>query len=148
VNASSDDKQFKSWLDNKNKNIVQERERVFPPFPTGSISIPNERFLQDYHNRVVTEDKVGKSATPEGNEVEHTMLLSTVGIDNKHYILPYYNPETGKQVPFNSKEEGQWLKKFMPDIQSGRIVGYSTPEEAHHAMEQIRNRILAQTPKI
>jgi len=63
------------------------------------------------------------------------------------YIVPFYNPETGKEIPFNSPEEKPWLDKWRKEAKKGNLVPYNTVDEAENAMEQIRSRILADTPK-
>ena len=134
-----DDKQFKSWLSRKME------EKVHPPFPKGSMSIPNKKFLQEYHNNVIETGRVGTDASGKSN----TMLLGTTQLfgDGKEYIVPFYNPETGKEIPFNSPEEKPWLDKWRKEAKKGNLVPYNTVDEAENAMEQIRSRILADTPK-
>ena len=134
-----DDKQFKSWLSRKME------EKVYPPLPKRSMSIPNKKFLQEYHNNVIETGRVGTDAS--GNK--NTMLLGTTQLfgDGKEYIVPFYNPETGKEIPFNSPEEKPWLDKWRKAAKKGNLVPYNTVDEAENAMEQIRSRILADTPK-
>ena len=134
-----DDKQFKSWLSRKME------EKVYPPLPKRSMSIPNKKFLQEYHNNVIVTGRVGTDAS--GNK--NTMLLGTTQLfgDGKEYIVPFYNPETGKEIPFNSPEEKPWLDKWRKEAKKGNLVPYNTVDEAENAMEQIRSRILADTPK-
>jgi len=82
----------------------------------------NKKFLQDFHNNVLSEKKEGKK---DGKTV--TMKIVSVGTaKNKHYLLPSYDPETGKII----KDTDDLINKYMPLIQSGKIKSYSSPEEA------------------
>ena len=105
----------------------------------------NKNFLQRYHNNVIETGRVGTDASGKSN----TMLLGTIQLfgDGKEYIVPFYNPETGKEIPFNSPEEKPWLDKWRKEAKKGNLVPYNTVDEAENAMEQIRSRILADTPK-
>ena len=134
-----DDKQFQSWLSKKME------EKVYPPLPKRSMSIPNKKFLQEYHNNVIETGRVGTDAS--GNK--NTMLLGTTQLfgDGMEYIIPFYDPETGQEIPFNSPEEKPWLDKWRKEAKKGNLVPYNTVDEAENAMEQIRSRILADTPK-
>jgi ABC-type glycerol-3-phosphate transport system substrate-binding protein len=126
-----DDKQFKSWLSRKADSA-------------GAFS-KNKTALKRFHDDVISSDRIGTDASGKSN----TMLLGTTQLfgDGKEYIVPFYNPETGKEIPFNSPEEKPWLDKWRKEAKKGNLVPYNTVDEAENAMEQIRSRILADTPK-
>ena len=82
----------------------------------------NKKFLLDFHNNVLASGKEGK----EGKDTV-TMKVTSVGTaKDKHYLLPRFNPETGKEI----KNDDELIKKYMPFIESGQIKSYSSPEEA------------------
>ena len=82
----------------------------------------NKKFLLDFHNNVLSEKKEGK----EGQKTV-TMKITSVGIaKDKHYLLPRFDPETGKEI----KNDDELLKKYMSYIESGKIKSYSSVKEA------------------
>ena len=104
----------------------------------------NKNFLQRYHNNVIETGRVGTDASGKSN----TMLLGTIQLfgDGKEYIVPFYNPETGEEIPPNSPEEGPWLDKWREEAKKGNLVPYNTVYEAENALGQIRSRILGEVP--
>lgn len=134
----NDDRQFKSWLSRKME------EKAYPPLPEGSANTTNKNFLQDFHNKVIREGTRGVDKNDPNSF--NTMLLGTSQLfdDGKEYVIPFYNPETGKEVPFNSPEEEQWLNRFREEAKAGKIIPYNTQKEAHNAMEQMRSLIINQ----
>ena len=107
---------------------------------TGNFAL-NRHYLKNFHDDVIATNRVGRSSTEDGGFVEHTMLLSTFGIGDKTYILPTYNPETGREVA--DTEMGQWLVPFEQDIAAGKIGGYDTQEEAEAELQKIRDSIIS-----
>jgi hypothetical protein len=82
----------------------------------------NKKFLSDFHNNVLSKGKEGK----EGKETV-TMKITSVGIaKDKHYLLPRFDPETGKEI----KNNDDLIKKYMSYIESGKIKSYSSAKEA------------------
>ena len=134
----NDDRQFKSWLSRKME------EKAYPPLPEGSANTTNKNFLQDFHNKVIREGTRGVDKNDPNSF--NTMLLGTSQLfdDGKEYVIPFYNPETGKEVPFNSPEEELWLNRFREEAKAGKIIPYNTQKEAHNAMEQMRSLIINQ----
>jgi hypothetical protein len=56
-----------------------------------------------------------------------TMKITSVGTaKDKHYLLPRFDPETGKEI----KDDNELIKKYMPYIESGKIKSYSSAKEA------------------
>ena len=97
----------------------------------------NKKFLQDFHNNVLSEKKEGKE---NGKTV--TMKIVSVGTaKNKHYLLPSYDPSTGKVI----KDTDELINRYMPLIQSGEIKSYSSPEEAEEDRSIIYPQILGIT---
>ena len=82
----------------------------------------NKKFLLDFHNNVLSSKKQGK----EGKNTV-TMKITSVGTaKDKHYLLPRFDPETGKEI----KNDDELLKKYMSYIESGKIKSYSSAKEA------------------
>ena len=82
----------------------------------------NKKFLLNFHTNILSSGKEGK----EGKKTV-TMKIASVGTSaDKHYLLPKFDPETGKII--NNNQE--LIKKYMPFIESGQIKSYSSPEEA------------------
>lgn len=82
----------------------------------------NKKFLLNFHTNVLSSGKEGK----EGEKIV-TMKITSIGTaPDKHYLLPKFDPETGKLI--NNNEE--LIKKYMPFIESGQIKSYSSSEEA------------------
>ena len=82
----------------------------------------NKKFLLDFHNNVLSEKKEGK----EGQKTVTMKIVSVGTAKDKHYLLPSYNPETGKVI----KDREQLISKYMPLIKSGKIKSYNSPKEA------------------
>jgi hypothetical protein len=94
----------------------------------------NKKFLSDFHKNVLSSGKQGQ----EGKKTV-TMKISSIGTAaDKHYLLPRYDPNTGKVI----KDDKTLLKKFLPFIESGKIKSYSTYQEAEADRKIIRNQIL------
>jgi hypothetical protein len=82
----------------------------------------NKKFLSDFHNNVLSSGKQGKDG-----EKTVTMKITSVGTaKDKHYLLPRFDPETGKEI----KDDNELIKKYMPYIESGKIKSYSSAKEA------------------
>ena len=82
----------------------------------------NKKFLENFHNNVISSGKQGK----EGKDTV-TMKITSVGTaKDKHYLLPRFDPETGKEI----KDDNELIKKYMSYIESGKIKSYSSAKEA------------------
>ena len=82
----------------------------------------NKKFLENFHNNVLSSGKQGK----EGKDIV-TMKITSVGTaKDKHYLLPRFDPETGKEI----KDDNELIKKYMSYIESGKIKSYSSAKEA------------------
>jgi len=82
----------------------------------------NKKFLLNFHNNVLSSNKQGK----EGKNTV-TMKITSVGTaKDKHYLLPRFDPETGKEI----KNDQELIKKYMSYIESGKIKSYSSAGEA------------------
>ena len=103
-------------------------------FNNSTVSALNKDYLQNYHNSILKNnleaiDKQGKT---------NTMLLSTVGEDNKHYILPSYDPSTKKGLK-NAKDIINLNRKA---IDTGLVIGYPSKDIAETELKKIRLDIL------
>ena len=96
-------------------------------------SLKNRKFLQEYHDDVINTGRVGTDKKTGGWV---TMHLGTFGIDDKTYVLPMYNPATGKD--FSVK---QVVDRFLPAIKAGKIKGFSTVAEAEDDLKANRKKI-------
>ena len=148
----NDDRQFKSWLSRKME------EKTYPPLPEGSLNTTNKDFLQNFHDKVIREGTRGIDKNDPNSF--NTMLLGTSQLfgDGKEYVIPFYNPDTGKEVPHKSEEEWEelsddekrrdeevlWLDRWRKEAKAGKITPYNTEEEAHNAMLQMRSLIINQ----
>ena len=82
----------------------------------------NKKFLQNFHNSVLSKGQESKD-----NEGVITMKIVSVGTaDDKHYLLPSYDPNTGEII----SDRDKLIDKYMPLIKSGAIKSYRTPKEA------------------
>jgi hypothetical protein len=94
----------------------------------------NKKFLQNFHNKVLGENKIFKNEKGE----RMTMLTSTVGTgENTHYILPALDSKTGKELSSN-----EILKKYKSAIESGLVKSYNTYKEAEKERSKMRKEIL------
>lgn len=81
----------------------------------------NKAFFKNFHDKVV---RSGKAVTENGQTT--TMRIIGLEYQGKEYLLPSFNPETGKVMT-----DGQAIiKKYLPDIKAGRLVGYDNPKQA------------------
>lgn len=86
----------------------------------------NKSFLQNYHDDVIKTKRHGLMG---GKYV--TMHIKGIGIDmddgrgRLEYLLPSYDPETGKIM-----DGPAMFEKFKDDIKAGRIEGYSDEKVA------------------
>jgi len=100
-------------------------------------------FLQKYHNNVVDSRRVGKQTDSIGRSSEITMMTTGIEHKGKEYVLPSYNPLTGKV----ENDPGKVLQRFLPLIESGVIKGFNSPEEGVDAARSIREAILSAEPE-
>ena len=110
-----------------------------PPRPISEQGEGNMEFLQEFHDDVVKRKRTGTD--PETGK-EPSMLLGTVGADDKTYILPHHDPETRTRVSPRAA-----MDKFDKALRSGELTGYDSVEEAEDELHAIRQRILAKPPK-
>jgi len=91
------------------------------PQSSGSRFERNKQFFRGFHRNVLGTGRQG--TTPGGETV--TMNIIGVNVDGKEYLLPSWDPDTSSVM--TSQEA---VRKFMPAIRSGQIVGYDSPEQA------------------
>jgi len=91
------------------------------PQSSGSRFERNKQFFGGFHRNVLGTGRQG--TTPGGETV--TMNIIGVNVDGKEYLLPSWDPDTSSVM--TSQEA---VRKFMPAIRSGQIVGYDSPEQA------------------
>jgi|TARA_R100001086_G_scaffold229715_1_gene149704 hypothetical protein len=99
----------------------------------------NKQFFREYHDDVLATNRVGSDPNIQGNI---TMFIAGTNIDGKEYLIPLYNPDTGEVegTPYQVERDGEVRTLYKPTtealdrarqyIQSGQLVGYSTPDEA------------------
>jgi len=86
----------------------------------GLVHPENKKFFEDFHNRVVSEDR----ELVEDDKTT-TMRIMGVGIGGKEYLIPSYDPDTKRVL---SMDEA--IEKYMPLIKEGKLKGYDTPQQA------------------
>jgi hypothetical protein len=99
----------------------------------------NKKFFQKYHSDVLKKNKVGFDPNIGG---DITMFITGTEIDGKEYLIPLYNPDTGKVEgePYQVERDGVVKTFYRPNkdaikrakqyINSGQLLPYSTPQEA------------------
>jgi len=87
----------------------------------------NKDFFENFHRNVLETERQG---TTEGGEII-TMRIVGLNVDGKEYLLPSWNPDTRKVMDENTDSgREEIVKRFLPLIKSGQIVGYDSPEQA------------------
>ena len=81
----------------------------------------NAQFLKKFHDDVV---RSGRSVTENGKTT--TMRIVGVEVNGKEYLLPSFDPQTGKVI----SDYDKLVDKYMPDIKAGRIKGYNDYKQA------------------
>lgn len=98
----------------------------------------NKRYLQNYHDDVV---KTKRHGLMDGKHV--TMHIKGIGIDlndgrgRLEYLLPSFDPETGKIMTGN-----QMFEKFFDDIKAGKVEGYKDRDLAEKDRELMYPEII------
>ena len=99
----------------------------------------NKQFFREYHDDVLATNRVGSDPNIQGNI---TMFIAGTNIDGRECLIPLYNPDTGEVegTPYQVERDGEVRTLYKPTtealdrarqyIQSGQLVGYSTPDEA------------------
>lgn len=82
----------------------------------------NKMFLQNFHNDVLQKGKQGK----EGKDTVTMKIVSVGDAADRHYLLPAFDPVTGKVITDNDKI----LDKYRSLIESGAIQSYKNPVDA------------------
>tara|TARA_R110000803_G_scaffold23672_1_gene57799 strand:+ start:3569 stop:3904 length:336 start_codon:yes stop_codon:yes gene_type:complete len=82
----------------------------------------NKKFLQNFHDDVLSSGKQGK----EGENTVTMKIVSVGDAPDRHYLLPSYDPKTGKIVANGNN----LIDKYRSLIESGVIKGYSSAKEA------------------
>ena len=100
----------------------------------------NKAYLQNYHDDVV---KTKRHGLMNGKYV--TMHIKGIGIDmddgkgRLEYLLPSYDPDTGKIM-----DAPEMFEKFKDDIKAGKIEGYADHKIAEKEREQMYPDILGE----
>ena len=81
----------------------------------------NKGFFENFHQNVL---ETGRQGTTERGETI-TMRIIGVNVGGKEYLLPSWNPDTGKVM-----SGAESVNRFLPLIESGQIEGYDSPEQA------------------
>ncbi len=101
--------------------------------------VTNKKFFKNYHENVLSTNRVGSDPQIGG---DITMFITGTNIDGKEYLIPLYNPETGKVegTPYQVERDGKIQTFYRPNqeaikrakeyIKAGKIRGYETPKEA------------------
>ena len=81
----------------------------------------NRRFFENFHQGVLNS---GKHGTDESGQTV-TMRIIGVNVDGREYLLPSWDPDTGRIL-----SGSEAARKYQPLIKSGQIIGYDSADEA------------------
>ena len=95
-----------------NRILMNEQELINPV---------NAEFFKKFHDDVV---RSGRAVTENGKTT--TMRIVGVEVNGKEYLLPSFDPQTGKVI----NDYDKLVDKYMPDIKAGRIKGYDDYKQA------------------
>ena len=81
----------------------------------------NKKFLQNFHNSVLSKGQESKD-----NEGVITMKIVSVGTaDDKHYLLPSYDPNTGQIISDRDKLIDKYrcrVAEFVSGVSTNKIL--------------------------
>lgn len=104
-------------------------------FETGDLIHPeNAKFFKAFHDSVLAENKQGRNE--KGETV--TMYITGVGYNGKEYLLPGFDPETGKAT----NDPKTLLKRWKYLIDNDIVKGYDNPDQADADRDTFYKRII------
>ena len=92
----------------------------------------NESFFTNFHKNVLRRGLEKR----EGGDVT-TMRIASVGLGDKTYLIPLFDPEVGEVVPLPRA-----IQNAMPFIRSGQLQGYGSVDEAEASRRRFYGRIV------
>ncbi len=104
--------------------------------------VANERFFKNFHNAVVSSGRalegVGQDPATGARFPEiTTMRIGDYELDGKTYLIPYYDPALRRVLNRNDPADDARLRaQLIREIESGRITGYDSPQEAEAHRKQ------------